>query len=452
MDTTRLIEKLNNHGFTAATVGGYVRDQAMGIEPHDIDLATNASPEEVVALFPGQAKVVSATFSSVVMVKTDDCPEGVEVATFRAEGEYSNGRRPDWVETLTRDKYPDGMDALVKDLERRDFTINAMAIIPGDGTIVDPFSGRADVESMTLRSIPTRSPHDVLVQHPARILRAMRFGPGMGFSLAPSLADAIANNIHLVATIPGELVYKELMKGLASRHPDLYIRAMLDFGILEIVLPEVTAMVGVQQNIHHGGKDVFEHSVDAMMHTPNNPLLRLAVLLHDAGKVYTQSEFVVPGYGYQFIGHEKEFWVANVVARRLKMTNHERRLLRVVISQHMSRIHGKPSARRFLSRLSGFGVSSPEDINFVLAAMEADRHGRRETPRRYIEDVLASRDAFTAKDLAINGHDIMETFGLPPSPAVGEKIRVALNAVMDGVVQNEKGALLEFLKGDVNEN
>ncbi|MFO7898995.1 MAG: CCA tRNA nucleotidyltransferase, partial [Planctomycetota bacterium] len=297
-----IVRTLRGAGHTAYFVGGCVRDMILGVEPHDIDVATDARPRQIVDLFE-QTREVGAQFG-VVLVCVDG--DWSEVATFRSDLGYSDGRRPDDVAFTDAEG----------DVRRRDFTINGLLYDPVEGEIIDHVGGRADIEAGVVRCIgdpKTRFEEDKL-----RLLRAVRFAARLEYTIEPATFKAMRAAAPSVTVVSPERIGGELLTIFTAPHADRGLELLDAAGLLEPVLPEVYAMKGVPQppEFHPEG-DVFEHTAMmlGLMDGPS-PELALAVLLHDIGKPPT---FEVADR-IRFNRHDRKgAELANAVCRRLRM-------------------------------------------------------------------------------------------------------------------------------------
>lgn len=273
---TQVLTRLREADHQAYFVGGCVRDMVMGREPKDYDVTTSARPDEVQALFP-ESVMVGAQFG-VVMIPRE---EGVvEVATFRSDGAYSDGRHP--VEV----RYTQSAE---EDVRRRDFTINGLLFDPLESRVIDFVGGQADIQARRIRTIGL--PSDRFGEDHLRMLRAVRFAARFGFALDPALLAAIQEQRSLIANVSYERVRDELLKILTEGEARRGFELLDETGLLAIVLPEVKALQGVEQppQFHPEG-DVWTHTLimlEGMTHP--SPTLALSVLLHDVGKPPTFS-------------------------------------------------------------------------------------------------------------------------------------------------------------------
>jgi poly(A) polymerase len=228
----KIVKKLQDNGHQAVFAGGCVRDKLLGLEPHDIDIATSATPDQVLSLF-NKTKAVGKSFG-VVLVKEDD--NEFEVATFRKDGNYSDGRHPDFVEFS-------GMEG---DSSRRDLTINSMFLDPIIDKVIDYNQGHQDLCDRIIRFVG--DPEKRINEDNLRILRAVRFAIKLGFEIEQNTWIAIQNNADKILNVSSERINEELMKMVALGKPRRMMNLLFDSGLMQYLLPEVVALKGCQQN------------------------------------------------------------------------------------------------------------------------------------------------------------------------------------------------------------
>ena len=270
-----IVKILSDVGFKAYWAGGCVRDMVMGIEPMDYDIATDARPEQVIKLFK-KTIPVGASFG-VVKVLYDDFE--FEVATFRSDGAYIDGRRPEDVHFSTEKE----------DAFRRDFTINGIFYDPTYEKIIDYVNGQADIKNNIIRTI--NDPKDRFSEDRLRLIRAVRFAAGFQFEIEPYTYNTIKELADTIFQVSAERIRDELCKMLTGVHPANSIQLLDEVGMLKVILPEVTAMKGIKQpEEFHPEGDVWEHTMLMLknMSSPT-PEMALGVLLHDVGKPPTFS-------------------------------------------------------------------------------------------------------------------------------------------------------------------
>lgn len=418
-------------GFKAYVVGGCVRDALLGVMPHDFDLCTNATPEQMRQLFAAHTLVLAGVKHGTVGVVVDG--EVVEITTFREEGSYTDNRHPDWVRFS---------ESIEMDLCRRDFTINAMAWSPYHA-FVDPFGGREDLKNHILRAVGDA--HIRFQEDSLRILRGIRFA--VRYSLTPETQTfrAMEDHRHLMDKLAAERVFSELCKLL----PLITADGLLRYGrILSAVIPELEPMLGFDQHSPHHAYDLFTHTAHVTQAVPDDLTLRWAALLHDTGKIptFTRDE---TGRGH-FYGHAQESAkIAGEILRRLKAPTHLREQVVALIGLHMTKL--EPSKKLLRRRLSQLGWEAVEKL---LLLQEADM-GSKGTGipeemeqfsqiRAILKEIRDEDACLSLKDLAVNGHDLM-AMGYA-GKAIGQCLNALLEQVLDGKLPNEKNALLHAAK------
>lgn len=441
-----VLDRFEQAGEEAWLAGGCVRDLVLGRPPADFDIATRARPERVLQLF---ARVIPTGLQHgtvTVLVRDPEAPADaperhVEVTTFRGEGAYLDGRRPERVEFI---------DDLEQDLARRDFTINAMAYRPGTGELRDPFGGAGDLARRRVRAVG--DPVARFSEDGLRPLRAVRFASVLSFGLEGATRAAIPRTISTFRRVAAERVREELVRLLLrSPRPSRGLRLLEETGLLAETVPELLEGRGLRQNRWHRWT-VWEHVLRAVDHTPPRLVVRLAALLHDVAKPRCAQE-VSPGE-HTFYQHE------HVGARLARDVLERLRFPGKVIDEvsHLVREHNwfyspewnDGTVRRHLARL---GVAALPDF-FDLREADLRARGRAlraglenlEELRARFERELARASALTIKDLAIGGADVMAARGLGPGPQVGATLRAALQHVLDHPEDNEREKLLDLVR------
>ena len=428
---------LEEHGKEAYVVGGCVRDSLLGKTPHDWDVCTSATPQETTEIFKKAGFTVIPTGIQHGTVTVLVNGQGIEITTFRMDGTYSDGRHPDTVVFTT---------SIREDLARRDFTINAMAYSDKTG-IVDPFGGKQDLEDKVIRCVG--DPMERFREDPLRIMRAIRFASTLRFILdydTFTSALALKYELHSVAW---ERKQKELVPLLQGEN----VRSVLIGykGILAAVIPEIQPCFGFQQRNPWHVYDVWEHITKAVESASKEDwLLRLILLLHDTGKplCYTQDE---NGVGH-FHGHGKESEkIAREVLTRLRFPRDVVEKAVKIVAIHDRVIEPTPKAVRRLMNEIG-----EEQFFMLLRVREADIkaqnptlvEGRMKKEKLLWEianNIIASNDCFTLKDLAVSGRDIVAA-GTKPGPEVGRKLNALLEKVLEDPSFNTKEKLMELEK------
>lgn len=427
-----VMRRLHGAGFEASLVGGCVRDLLAGEQPIDWDIATSARPEQTAALFPGA--VWENRFGTVTI-------DRIEVTTYRSESGYRDRRRPDsveWGRTLT------------DDLSRRDFTINAVAWVPGDlrrrrGRLVDPFGGRADLRARVLRAVG--DPDQRFAEDALRLLRAVRFATRFGLLLDPATEAAIRRLAPTAASLSGERVRDELLRIMASTAapPSRAFLLMEDLGLLGVLLPELAALRGIPQGKALPG-DALDHSLRTADALPAaDPLLRLTGLLHDLGKATTLAD------GH-FIGHETVGAnLATGVMRRLRFGRDEIAHAAHLVAQHMFAYTPDwtdAAVRRFIHRV---GIGNLDDLfalrradNVASGAVEPRTGGTAELRARIEHE--RSESPLEQRQMAIDGRDLVAELGLEPGPLVGRLLDELFVVVTDDPRRNRRDELLAIAR------
>ncbi len=433
-DVERVVEKLTEAGHAAYVVGGCVRDAIRGVDPQDWDVATDATPEEIQKLF---ARSLYTNRFGTVIVRSGD--HEVEVTTYRVEADYSDHRRPDSVAFT---------DSLTADLSRRDFTMNAMAWRPGrngtPGELVDPFGGQRDLSARVLRAVG--EPEERFREDALRMLRAVRFATLLDLRIDDRTARAISECAPLAATLSGERIQQEIVKIVGAPRPSAALRLLSDVGLLDVICPELEECKKTPQD-KVAAQDVFEHSLATVDATPAGDLvLRLAGLFHDIGKPETFAD----GHFHQheFVGEFK----ARQILRRWKFDKETVAEVAHLIRNHMFwyETHWTDSAvRRFIRKI---GL---DYIPALFALRRADNIGSgARSPRMYalealwqrVQEEIAAANAFSLRDLKIDGNDIMRELGIPAGPEVGHILNALFERVLDEPSLNTREKLIELAK------
>ena len=416
-----ICRRLEAGGYRALLAGGCVRDLILNISPADIDIATSAGPAEVRALFRRTIEV-GAKFG-VVMVSL---PEGLfEVATFRRDGPYLDGRHPR--EVVFTDE--------VEDAQRRDFTINAMFLEPHSGAILDYVDGQNDLQAGIIRAVGI--PRQRFQEDYLRMLRAIRFAARFGFSIDEDTFAAIREQSRHIGKTSAERIRDEIVKMLTEGGARRAFELLDAAGLLAQLLPEVSAMKGVEQppNFHPEG-DVFQHTLLALEQLPKgvSPVLALAVLLHDVGKPVTQTfEDRI-----RFNWHEKVgARMAGEICRRLRMPTRETEHIVWLVESHMrltSFMQMREHRRRRFAREPGF-----DDL---IALCRVDALASHQDVR-FIEEVEACLDALSEEELRppplLTGSDLI-AMGYTPGPPFKKMLHEVESLQLDGVLQTPDAA------------
>ena len=431
-----VLRALKARGWQGYIVGGVVRDVLLGRgAPGDWDVATDASPQEVLSLFPDalQVGMVHGT------VGVRDGERIVEVTTFRADWGYSDARHPDGVSYLSR---------IEEDLARRDFTVNAMAFDPLEARFVDPADGWADLKVGVLRAVG--DPYERLREDGLRALRAARFAAQLDFSLDGATLAAISGTRGQVARVAVERVREELQKLVVAEWVRRGFGVLDRSGLLEDLLPELAACRDVYQNRYHA-YDVYGHSIATLENAPRQkPRVRWAALLHDIGKPATKVLRDGEGtfYNHQHLGAE----MADAMLRRLRFGNAERETIVHLVREHMFDYRGEwtdAALRRFVRRVGRENLADLFDLRIADTLGNGLRQGfphYLEELHARIEALLEREAALSVRDLALDGVDIMRLLEISPGPRVGAAQEFLLEAVMEEPRRNTRAELEELLR------
>ena len=448
-----ILQKMNNifekNGFKAYLVGGAVRDMFMNNPASDWDVATDATPEQVIAAF----KKVIPTGIAHGTVTVHFMGEEIEVTTFRIEQGYSDGRHPDKVSFASD---------IEEDLSRRDFTMNAIAVSLKDGSIVDPFNGKSDIKNKIIRSVG--NPLERFNEDGLRPIRAIRFASQLGFEIESETLKAISNEniLQKTSTVSIERFRDELIKLLKSPKPSVGLKLLENTNIMKLFLPELLEGRNCVQNDIRGYHvfDVLDHNFYSCDGAPANKInVRLAALLHDIGKPASKVVRITDnGEIYNFFNHEKySESIARKLLVKLRFSNNEINNVCHLIANHMFHYEeswSDAAVRRFVVRVK------PENIEDLIDLRLADMYGKYNMPIQIkesqacdlliqlqdrIKKIQAENSAFTLKSLAINGKDLMAA-GIPSGKIIGKILNVLLETVLDDPNQNNKDILLNIAK------
>jgi len=427
----QIITTLQKAGFDAYAVGGSVRDVLMNRTTTGWDFTTNATPQEILKLFPDS--FYDNQFGTVGVKMPEDI---YEITTYRTEQGYADHRHPDkitWGKTLE------------EDLSRRDFTINAIAF---DGkTIIDPYDGQKDIVAKTIRTVG--NPVERFAEDSLRMMRAIRIASELGFMIEPETLLAIKKNASTIQQISVERIHDELIRVLASQFAADGILLLKNAGLLKEIIPELEPAFTTQQKSpeRHHVYDVGTHSVLAMKHAPtSDPIVRLATLLHDIGKIQTFKVLkgVITFYNHEVVSTK----ITKNILARLKFSRKDTEKILTLIRWHQFTVDERQTdsaLRRFIRHVG------KENLQDMLALRIGDRlgGGARETSwrlelfKKRLEEV--QRQPFSVTDLKINGHDVMKELNVKPGPIIGKTLDALFAEVEAGTLANEREALLQRL-------
>lgn len=435
-----IIEKVKSANLEIYVVGGAVRDLLMKKSVTDWDFTTNATPSQILEIFP--EGFYDNIFGTVgINLETEKKP--YEITTFRTEHGYSDQRRPDsvsWGKTLE------------EDLSRRDFTINAMALKPtekGNFELIDIFAGQKDLDSKVIRTVGDAS--ERFSEDTLRIMRAIRIASQLGFTIENKTFIAVVRNVSKILNISFERIRDELFKILTSDHAYDGLILLKNSGVMELILPEVYRGFGVEQESpgRHHIYDVGTHSLLSAKFCPSDdPLVKFATLLHDCGKPLTYK--ILQNGTITFYNHEvKGAQIAYETGNRFKLSKTQLKRLVTLVRWHQFSVDERQTdsaIRRFIRRVG------KENLNDMLALRTGDRLGggaretswRLEKYKKRITGLLVT--PFTISDMAVDGHDVMEILDLKPGPRVGKILNHLFTLVMEDHTKNDHDYLMSLVK------
>ena len=442
-----IISELNENGFEAYIVGGCVRDSLLGKLPHDWDITTSATPQEVKRIFKRTVDTGIQHGTVTVLVDrthSDGGEYAYEVTTSRVDGIYEDHRRPKEVSFST---------SLSEDLKRRDFTINAMAYNDAEG-VIDIFGGREDLTKKLIRCVG--EPSERFDEDALRILRAARFAAQLGFSIDEPTKAAMKNQAKYLHDISAERIREELTKLIISDNPSMLVAAY-EIGITNEFLPEFDLMMNTPQNNPNHTYSVGIHTIKVMENVPNDVTLRYAALLHDVGKSEcrtTDENGTDHYYGHQDKGSK----LAYDILRRLKFDNETIDKVTKLVLYHDYGISGNVNIKSFRRFLAKLGVENFDDYIIIR---NADRLGQSDYNReikekniselkKMYDEVISQNQCLTVKNLNIDGKDLI-ALGMKPGKKLGDVLKDLLEKVLDEPDLNKKDELIRLAKNMIKE-
>jgi tRNA nucleotidyltransferase (CCA-adding enzyme) len=441
-EISTVVETLEKGGHEAYLVGGCVRDILLGRNPKDWDVTTNATPEQIISLFPKTFYENSFGTVGVVNESTEDPTlKVVEVTPYRLESAYTDFRHPDEVKFSTK---------LEDDLKRRDFTINAIAVTLSKGAIkdvIDLYGGIKDIKDKILRTVG--NPNDRFTEDALRLMRAARLSNDLGFMISIETKTALQSHKDLLKKISMERIRDEFIKVIMSKEPKRGLELMSELGILEIILPELMIAQGVKQNQAHA-YDVWEHLLRSLQHAADKdwPLeIRLSALFHDISKPetkrFSRETSQITFYGHEVIGSR----VTQQILERFKFPSKIIEKVVKMVRWHMFFSDTESITLSAVRRM--VGNVGPENIWDLMNLRICDRIGTgrpKEDPyrlRKYksmVEEAL--RDPVSVSMLKINGKRIMDVTHETPGPKIGH----ILNVLLEEVLEDPKLNTSEYLE------
>lgn len=423
---------LDKAGYEAFIVGGCVRDMFLHKTPYDWDITTSAKPEETLSVFSDFRTIETGLKHGTVTVLIEGNP--LEITTMRVDGEYSDNRHPDKVEFT---------DNITLDLSRRDFTVNAMAYNHKTG-LRDPFGGEEDLQKGIIRCVGDS--HRRFTEDALRILRGLRFSSVLGFEIEEKTSAEIINLKSLLNNVAAERKRVELLKLLCGRDVK---RILLSYPqVIFQIIPQLEKMYKFPQNTPYHIYDVWEHTANAVESIVPDPVYRMAMLLHDAGKpasFFADSDGTAHFKGHQKKSHE----IALDVLNKLRFSKAETEKISKIVLYHDIRPTGEREDT--LLTASEIGADFMKCLYPVLRADAAAQNPsfldgtleRLEKSEKILNEAIEKNECLSIKQLAVSGKDV-EKCGFK-GKRIGETLQKILTDVIKGNVKNEKEEILEFI-------
>ncbi len=419
---TSIVRRLREAGHIAYFNGGCVRDMVRGVEPHDYDIATNATPEQVQKLF-AKTIPVGAQFGVVIVIENE---HQFEVATFRSDDAYIDGRRPSAVHYGTPEQ----------DAQRRDFTINGMFFDPVANEVIDFVGGRADIERGVVRTIG--EPRARFAEDKLRMLRCVRFAANLGYRVDSATMAAVKEMAGQINIVSAERIRDELIKIFTRPNAGRGLELLDESGLLAQVLPEIAAMKGVEQppEFHPEG-DVFTHVKMMLDALPANPsvVLAFAVLLHDVGKppTFERAPDRIRFNEHDRVGAE----MTETILRRLRFSNDEIAKIALCVAEHMRFQFVKEmrpaKVKRILQRETFADELELHRIDCLASHRNLENYEFLKAQAELPPEVIKPAPLLT-------GHDLI-ALGLKPGPALGQILREAEELQLEERLRSREEAL-----------
>ena len=428
-----ILAKFAAAGYEIYVVGGAVRDMIMGKHVYDWDFTTNATPEEILKVVP--EGYYNNQFGTVGIESATGL-RPFEITTFRTERGYSDARHPDSVAWGKK---------LEEDLERRDFTINAMAV-DAEGKLIDTYGGQKDIDRKLIRAVG--DPAERFSEDALRMMRAIRIASELGFTIEEKTFEAVKLNAPRIDKIARERVRDELVKIFSSNNSYEGMVMFKNSGLMAEILPEMEKAFGVDQKSpqRHHIYDVGTHSLMALKNCKSgDPITRFATFIHDIGKPTTYKKLdtgVITFYNHEVVGTS----IARRIAQRLRLSKKQTDKLLTLVRWHQFTVdeHQTDSAvRRFINHVG------KENVDEMIALRIGDRlgSGAKETSWRFEEFkqriLEVQKQPFSIRDLKIDGNEVMKELDLKPGKKIGEILETLFKEVVEKKLENSKEELLK---------
>lgn len=434
-----VLNRLEENGEEGFLVGGCVRDSLMGNTPSDFDVTTSAKPDRIMEIFSDKKLITLGKKYGTIGIMVDG--EIIETTTYRKDGDYLDGRHPENVEFSQN---------LIQDLERRDFTINAMAM-DVKGNIIDEFGGILDLEAGIIRTVGI--PEERFEEDKLRMLRGVRFANRFNFQIEDETYLAIRKFAKNITQVAPERIQMELNQIFLSETPGNGINLLYDTNLMAYIFPELMATIGYDQMSPYHHKNLFFHMLCTLDNVPRKLHLRIAGLFHDIAKVNTLT-IDEEGVGH-FYGHDK--LGADMVVKILKRFRYDNKTInavKILIDQHMkaSPEMGKKGLKRQIKRVGKDLILDLYDL--MIADMMCTRDDRDisflENRKIEIKNILETKEVIDKSGLKINGRDLIE-IGYNEGKIIGEVLDYLTELVLDDENLNKKEILLNIAREKLSE-
>ena len=440
-----IYKNFEEDNFEVYFVGGCVRNLMLKKDIKDWDLTTNATPEEILKLFPNG--FYDNTFGTVgVPFELNGEKRIAEITTFRTEQGFSDKRHPEkvaWGKTIE------------EDLQRRDFTINAIALKiiekPFSFEIIDPFKGESDLKKKTIRAVG--DPNQRFKEDALRLIRGVRIATELDFKIEQNTWEKIKEDANLIEHVSKERIQAELFRILKYEKAYEGVMLLKDSGLLQYIIPELLEGIGVSQvrpGRHHT-TDVYTHNLMSLKHVPSdNPVVKFATLIHDVGKpksIGKDEEGLVIFHNHEIVGAK----IAEEIANRLKFSKKDREKVVTLIRWHMFSVNEEltdAGVRRFIRRIGVENVKDMMDLRVgdrLGGGTQTAESWRLKLFKEKVEKQMQPAP-FSINDLAIDGNDLMKELGLKPGPKIGEILKKIFEDVDEDLSKNKKEFLLQRAK------
>lgn len=421
-----ILKSLHSHGHEAYFAGGCVRDKLRGVEPKDFDIATSAGPKEVQNIFT-KTIPVGIQFGVVMVVEQE---MAFEVATFRTESNYLDGRHPGTVKFST----------LEEDAKRRDFTVNGLYFDIKTQKVIDLVGGQKDLKAKIIRTIgeaENRFGEDHL-----RMMRVIRFACQLGFEIEDKTLEAVKKYSDLIVRVSPERIRDELTKTLISTQSSRGIKLLDETGLLKHFLPEIEKMKGVEQPCeYHPEGDVFVHTLMLLDGLNNAPIeLAMGCLLHDVAKpnTFVRAQDRIRFHGHDVLGAE----MSEAICKRLTFSNAQTKLICELVAQHL---RFKDASKMKISTLKRFLSMDRFDLHLELHRLDCMASHKKLDAYYFCKEKWEELKALPPPPLKlVTGKDLI-SLGLKPGPQFSEIIRRVEDNILEGIIKTREEAL-EFVK------